>query len=504
MPLAFATGAVAVVFACTLFGLPGLTLVISRVFTLMGNYVLVSVPLFIFMACILERAGVAEAIFRAVHVWSGRLRGGLAVAVIISCALMAAMVGVIGAEIVTMGVVALPAMLARGYEKDLALGCICAGGGLATLIPPSVVFIMYGLTAGVSIGQLYMAGVVPGLLLAGLVHRLHRHPLRDLQPELAPPRDATRSARCRSREKLAMLGELVAARRWWPSSVLGSLYLGWATPTEAAGVGVVGALVAMLVERPPDAGRASRRRRRRHDQGHRDALLAVLRLVGADRRLHAGRRHQADPGHDDRRCRSAPIGVIIMIQVIWIVLGCFIDWIGILLLTAPIFVPVARASSASISVWLGVLFCMNMQISYISPPFGPGRVLPEGRDAARHHAGRHLPLDLAVPRPADRRARAGDRLPADRALAAEHHGAMSASLDRTSRRDRRRHAGAGRRRSRRRGRARSPGADAGARDRMRGAWSSAAAPAASPRRSPRRAAAAASTCSRRPTGSAAS
>ena len=168
VPLAFATGAVAVVFAYSLFGLPGLTLVVSRVFTLMGNYVLVSVPLFILMACILERAGIAESIFRAVHVWSGRLPGGLAVAVIISCALMAAMVGVIGAEIVTMGVVALPAMLARRYDKSLALGCICAGGGLATLIPPSVVLIMYGLTAGVSIGQLYTAGIGPGLLLASL------------------------------------------------------------------------------------------------------------------------------------------------------------------------------------------------------------------------------------------------------------------------------------------------------------------------------------------------
>ena len=118
LPLAFATGAVAVIFTYLLFGEPGLTLVISRIFTLMGNYVLVSVPLFIFMACILERAGVAEDIFKAVYVWAGRLRGGLAAAVIVSCALMAAMVGVIGAEIVTMGVVALPAMLSRGYKKE--------------------------------------------------------------------------------------------------------------------------------------------------------------------------------------------------------------------------------------------------------------------------------------------------------------------------------------------------------------------------------------------------
>ena len=241
LPLAFATGAVAVVFAVVLFGMPGLTLIGSRMFTLMGNYVLVSVPLFIFMACILERAGIAEAIFRAVHVWAGRLRGGLAVAVIISCALMAAMVGVIGAEIVTMGVVALPAMLEKNYKKDLALGCICAGGGLATLIPPSVVFIMFGLTAGVSIGQLYMAGVIPGLMLAGMyiVYIIVRC---KLQPELAPPASAEELA-MPLREKLALLKELILPGLV-AFSVLGSLYMGWATPTEAAGVGVAGAVIA--------------------------------------------------------------------------------------------------------------------------------------------------------------------------------------------------------------------------------------------------------------------
>ena len=241
LPLAFATGAVAVVFSVVLFGLPGLTLIVSRTFTLMGNYVLVSVPLFIFMACILERAGIAEAIFKAVHVWAGRLRGGLAVAVIISCALMAAMVGVIGAEIVTMGVVALPAMLEKGYKKDLALGCICAGGGLATLIPPSVVFIMFGLTAGVSIGQLYMAGVIPGLMLAGM-YIAYIIVRCKLQPELAPPATADELA-MPLREKLALLKELILPGLV-AFSVLGSLYMGWATPTEAAGVGVAGAVIA--------------------------------------------------------------------------------------------------------------------------------------------------------------------------------------------------------------------------------------------------------------------
>lgn len=372
LPLAFATGAVAVVFALLLFGVPGLTLIISRVFTLMGNYVLVSVPLFIFMACILERAGVAEAIFRTVYVWSGRLRGGLAVAVIISCALMAAMVGVIGAEIVTMGVVALPAMLSRGYRKDLALGCICAGGGLATLIPPSVVLIMWGLTAGVSIGQLYMAGIVPGLLLAGLYIAYITTRCR-LQPELAPLPNAAERA-IPLGEKVAMLKEL-ALPALVAFSVLGSLYLGWATPTEAAGVGVVGAMVAAAVNRKltwtnlkialADTAKVSAMLYWLFFGS--SALIGVYTLAGGTKLIQ-----DAMTG-----LPVSPIVVILIMQLIWIVLGCFIDWIGILLLTAPIFVPVAGALGFDL-VWLGVLFCMNMQISYISPPFGPAAFYLKG------------------------------------------------------------------------------------------------------------------------------
>jgi tripartite ATP-independent transporter DctM subunit len=372
LPLAFATGAVAVIFAVVLFGIPGLTLVISRVFGLLGNYVLVSVPLFIFMACILERAGIAEAIFKAVHVWCARIPGGLAVAVIIACALMAAMVGVIGAEIVTMGVVALPAMLSRGYKKELALGCICAGGGLATLIPPSVVFIMYGVTAGVSIGKLYAGGILPGLMLAGLyiVYIVVRSAR---SPEIAPaPSEAERSIPMA--EKLALLKELILPGLV-AFSVLGTLYMGWATPTEAAGVGVAGAVVAMIVNRK-FSWRAVLEATKDTTKvttmlywlffGS-SALIAVYTLAGGTRLIQ----------DTMKALPLGPIGVIILIQIIWIILGCFIDWIGILLLTAPIFVPVAAALGFD-PVWLGVLFCMNMQISYISPPFGPAAFYLKG------------------------------------------------------------------------------------------------------------------------------
>ena len=372
LPLAFATGAVAVVFAYLLFGEPGLTLIISRIFTLMGNYVLVSVPLFIFMACVLERAGVAEAIFHAVHVWAGRIRGGLAVAVIISCALMAAMVGVIGAEIVTMGVVALPAMLKRGYHKKLALGSICAGGGLATLIPPSVVFILYGLTAGVSVGQLYMAGVGPGLLLAGLyiayiVARCY------WQPEIAPLASKEELAMSIA-EKLALLRELILPALI-AFGVLGSLYLGIATPTEAAGVGVVGAMAAAAINRRltwnalavavADTTRVTAMLYWLFFGS--SALIGVYTLAGGTKLVQDVMANLP----------VGPTGVVIIIQIIWIILGCFIDWIGILLLTAPIFVPVASALGFDL-VWLGAMFCLNMQISYISPPFGPAAFYLKG------------------------------------------------------------------------------------------------------------------------------
>jgi tripartite ATP-independent transporter DctM subunit len=372
LPLAFATGAVAVFFAVVLFGLPGLTLIVGRVFTLMGNYVLLSVPLFIFMACVLEQAGIAEAIFRAAHVWAGQIRGGLAVAVIISCALMAAMVGVIGAEIVTMGVVALPAMLSRGYKKELALGCICAGGGLATLIPPSVVFIMYGLTSGVSIGQLYVAGVIPGLMLAAMyiAYIVIRCKVR---PDFAPPASAEELA-IPLRQKVALLKELILPGLV-AFSVLGSLYLGWATPTEAAGVGVAGAIFAMAWNRKLSW---TKLRRAAEDTAKvtvmlywlffgSSALIGVYTLAGGTRLIQEAMTNLP----------VGPMGVILIMMLIWIILGCFIDWIGILLLTAPIFVPVASKLGFDL-VWLGVLFCMNMQISYVSPPFGPAAFYLKG------------------------------------------------------------------------------------------------------------------------------
>lgn len=372
VPIAFATGAVAVIFGVALFDLNTLNLVVSRMFTLMGNQILVSVPLFILMAMILEKAGIAEDIFKAAYVWSGRLRGGLAIAVIISCALMAAMVGVIGAEIVTMGVVALPAMLKRHYAKSLALGSICAGGGLATLIPPSVVFIMYALTTGSSIGQLYMAGVIPGLMLAAM-YIAYVVIASYLNPELAPaaPRHETDIPLL---EKISCLRSLILPAGV-AFGVLGSLYLGLATPTEAAGVGVVGAVVAAAINRRLSWSAIS------------SAVVETTKVTSMLYWLFFGASalvgiYTIAGGTEYLKelMTNLPIGkwgILIVVNLIWIALGAIIDWIGILLLTAPIFVPVLVALGFD-PVWIGVMFCMNMQISYLSPPFGPAAFYLKG------------------------------------------------------------------------------------------------------------------------------
>jgi tripartite ATP-independent transporter DctM subunit len=231
---------------------------------------------------------------------------------------------------------------------------------------------MFGLTAGVSIGQLYMAGVIPGLMLAGMyiVYIIVRC---KLQPDLAPPASAEDLAMPLV-EKLALLKELILPGLV-AFSVLGSLYMGWATPTEAAGVGVAGAVIAAAWNRKlswagvkgavVDTTKVTAMLYWLFFGS--SALIGVYTLAGGTKLIQDAM----------TSLPVGPMGVIIIMMVIWIILGCFIDWIGILLLTAPIFVPVVVALGFD-PVWMGVLFCMNMQISYVSPPFGPAAFYLKG------------------------------------------------------------------------------------------------------------------------------
>ncbi len=365
LPLAWSIGAVAVGLVLYAFEPSVMMMLVARVMDMSLNYTLLAVPLFVLMAGVLQRSGVAEELFNAVHVWAGGLRGGLAVGTIIANAIMASMVGIIGAEIVTFGLIALPEMLARKYDHKLALGSIAAGGGLATLIPPSVVFIVYGMTAGCSVGDLFIAGIIPGLLLGTLfVGYILWHSWR--HPESAPL--ASEEERNISiRKKLAMQKKLIAPILL-AGSVLGSMYAGIATPTEAAGVGVLGSLVCAAINRKLNIEMI---RSSTIDTVRISAMLAWL-MFAAQTIIGA---YTLAGGADFVKTSITaldlgPWGTIFLINMIWVFLGCFLDWVGILFLTVPLFLPIVLGLGFD-NVWLGVVFCMNMHISYLSPPFAP-------------------------------------------------------------------------------------------------------------------------------------
>jgi tripartite ATP-independent transporter DctM subunit len=365
LPLAWTMGATAVIFTLVLFDPATMFMTMTRVYHMMLNYTLVAVPLFVLMGCILEKSGVAEQLFKAVHVWSGRLRGGLAIGTILACVAMAAMVGIVGAEIVTFGLIALPQMLDRGYDKSLALGCITSGGGMATLIPPSIVFIIYGMTAGVSIGDLFIAGIIPGLLLATLFIGYIAFSVW-LNPQLAPA-VSEKERNIPLKMKLQMLTALIMPA-FIAFAVLGSIYAGIATPTEAAALGCLGAIVSAMINR-----RFSWEMLKKSCYETlwvscmltwlffgAQAIIGVYTLAGGATFVK-----NAILG-----LPLGPWGILIVMQIIWVFLGMFLDWIGILLLTGPMFVPIV-VSLGFDPIWFGVVYCMNMHISYLTPPFGP-------------------------------------------------------------------------------------------------------------------------------------
>jgi tripartite ATP-independent transporter DctM subunit len=365
LPLAWSIGAVAVGLVLYQFEPSVMMMLVARVMDMSLNYTLLAVPLFVLMAGVLQRSGVAEELFNAVHIWAGGLRGGLAIGTIIANAIMASMVGIIGAEIVTFGLIALPEMLARKYDHKLALGSIAAGGGLATLIPPSVVFIVYGMTAGCSVGDLFIAGIIPGLLLgAFFIAYIVWHTWRN--PESAPLA-SEEERNIPLRKKLAMQKNLIAPVLL-AGSVLGSMYAGVATPTEAAGVGVLGSLVCAAINRKLNL------------QMIRDSTIETVRistmlawLMFAAQTI-IGAYTLAGGSDFVKKSITAldlgPWGTIVLINGIWVFLGCFIDWVGILFLTVPLFLPIVLGYGFD-NVWFGVVFCMNMHISYLSPPFAP-------------------------------------------------------------------------------------------------------------------------------------
>ena len=363
IPLAFVTLLVTLIFALGWFGPMVVPLITSRVYSFVSSFVFVSVPMFVLMAAILDRSGIARDLFEAMRLIGGRIRGGVAVQTIFVAVILAAMSGIIGGEVVLLGLIALPQMLAQGYDRKLAIGVVCAGGSLGTMVPPSIVLIIYGLTANVSIGDLFTASFIPGFMLAMLYvgYVLMR---AWLTPGAVPP---TVSDPVPTSEKLRLLKGL-----FLPIvvvvMVLGSIYGGIASVTEASAVGVAGVLLSTIVRGEFTWALL------------RDAAIQTLQTVGMIVWIGIGASalvgvfnlmggisfvSELITGISDN-----PTIIILFMMVILFVLGMFLDWVGIALLTMPIFVPII-VSLGYDPVWFGVLFAMNMQVSFLSPPFGP-------------------------------------------------------------------------------------------------------------------------------------
>ncbi len=372
LPLAFVTGLIAVVFALGLFGEAGLQLIASRIYGFMNEYVLVSVPMFILMASLMERSGVAKDLFDAMRVWAGKLPGGLAIQTMLAATILGAMTGIIGGEIVLLGLIALPQMLRLGYDQKLAIGTICAGGSLGTMIPPSIVLVIYGLTVNVPIGDLFTANIVPGLILSA-AYMAYIFVRCQINPSLGPPAPH-HEQNIPIAQKLRMLKGLLLPM-FVMTSVLGTIYTGIASVTEAAGMGVVGTLIASAI-------RGDLRWTMIRESAEQTlracgmllwlsfgatAMIGVYNLAGGPTFVR-----EIITGLD-----VAPIVIIVVMMLVLVVLGCIMDWVGICLLTMPIFVPIVKQLGYD-PVWFGVLFCLNMQISYLSPPFGPAAFYLKG------------------------------------------------------------------------------------------------------------------------------
>lgn len=382
-PVAFSLAGTALLFATAgvigggfevafLSGLP------SRIFGIMSNETLVAVPLFVFMGITLERAQIAEDLLDTLSALFGRLRGGLGIAVTLVGMLLAASTGIVGATVVTMGLLSLPTMLKRGYSPEIASGTICASGTLGQIIPPSIILVMLGdvmssayqqaqLQQGifspktVSVGDLFAGALIPGLLLV-LLYMLYLFIVAIVKPAAMParPTDSEKVSFARLLAALAPPMILIFA-------VLGSILKGLATPTEAAGVGAAGAMLIALQRRSLSLSRLQDIMR----GTLRISSMVFLILIGASVFSLVFRGYGGDDGVR-ALLDNLPGGVfaaVLLVMLLMFVLGFVLDFIEITFVVVPIVGPVLLGMGLD-PVWLGIMIAVNLQTSFLTPPFG--------------------------------------------------------------------------------------------------------------------------------------
>ena len=365
-PVAFTIGALAIVFGLLGFGLTFFNLLPLRIWGVMQNFTLTAVPLFVFMGAVLERSGLAEELLETMALLFGKLRGGLAISVVIVGALLAASTGIVGATVVTMGLLALPTMLRRNYSPELATGVIATSGTLGQIIPPSIVLVILSDIMQVSVGDLFMGAVFPGLLLVGL-YLLYIVFLGFFKPESCPPVPEEERQAISPKELWLQVGSSLVPPMFLIVAVLGSILGGIATPTEASAVGAAAAFALVALRKKFSMNML----REVSVQTVRLTSMVFIILVGAN---IFGLVFRGLGGDDIIREFITHIpfgkwGVLVIIMVVLFLAGFFLDFIEISFIHIPVLVPLMPLLGFD-PVWFGVLVAVNLQTSFLTPPFG--------------------------------------------------------------------------------------------------------------------------------------
>lgn len=365
-PVAFTIGGVAMAFGLYGFGPGFFELLPLRIWGTMENFSLMAVPLFIYMGVMLEKSGLAEELLEAMALVFGRIKGGLAISVIFVGALMGASTGIVGATVVTMGLLSVPTMLRNGYDKCLTTGTVAASGTLGQIIPPSIVLVLLGEIMNVSVGELFIAAIIPGLILVGL-YMLYILIIAQIKPEWAPPIDQKILDALTPKQLLGKVFKALLPPLALMFAVLGSIFAGIASPTEAASVGAVGATILTMMHK------------RFNYQIVKDVMntttkltcMVFIILVGAST-LGLVFRGLGGDGLLRGLILGLPFGkwgILFIVMSIIFVAGFFLDFIEITFIHVPVLAPIMVHLGVD-PIWLGILIAVNLQTSFLTPPFG--------------------------------------------------------------------------------------------------------------------------------------
>lgn len=339
----------------------------DRFYGTMTSFSLIAVPLFVFMGIILEKSKIAEKTFKALHVLMGNLPGGLLLATTVFSIMFGACTGVLGAIIVSMGLIALPTMMATGYNKEISCGTICAGGSLGLVIPPSLMLVIYGPTAGISIAEIFFACFVPGVLM-GIVFLIYIYIRCYLNPKLAPPALKKEEVKMNKWGQIKLFISSVFPTLALIIAVLGSILAGIASPTEAAAVGSVGAILISMIY-----GQLTWKNLN-HCCWETTKITAFIMFIILGANVFTtifmglGGSEVLSDLVIKIQAHMGVFGTIFFIMLIVFIFGMFMDWIAILMIFVPITVPIVNTLGID-ALWFGTIFCMMLTISCITPPF---------------------------------------------------------------------------------------------------------------------------------------